>query len=51
MFNWVGRHKTGWARCIAAGTYFGGGVGHVTRVMRDTMIQKLTFVNKFHLFV
>ncbi len=22
MFKWVGRHKTGWARCIAAVTYF-----------------------------
>ncbi len=27
MFKWVGRHKTGWARCIAAGTYFAGGGG------------------------
>ncbi len=22
MFTWVGRHKTGWASSIAAGTYF-----------------------------
>ncbi len=54
MFKWVGRHKTGWERCIAAGTYFeqgwlrnktggGGVVGHVTRVMQDTMIQKRNF--------
>ncbi len=27
MFKWVGRHKHGWARCIAAGTYFEQGGG------------------------
>ncbi len=63
VFNWVGRHKTGWARCIAAGTYFeqwgglrnktvGGGGGVTWQEWCQTLWSKsATFVNKFHLFV